>query len=419
LNCTIFFAAVYKLGGEYFAFSEAKSGSLTVLSGRGLSKSQSAAFPVIHALAFSPDGSLLASGGADEQLRILDPRTLEVLRTFQGHGRTIRSLAWRKDGARLASGDDSGVVRVWDTTSPKASFDSVKGLKAGGLPVRIVVSDTGDFIAVSTTNRSVAIVDAHDLHVVRVLAQGHTPVWCTGNLVWMLNGETNALVRHDKLSGSTEYYHVSGGSGDILGMTTSGRFAILHDRANNVLFTSLPPTQDLHFRSKHSGSEITDVVISKDGRKAATVGNERLDIWDVQSSTRIHTIHIDRTLFSVAFDETSNRLFVGCNGGIACLFDAESGKDEGTISTLIDDNFDILTLGDSDRIVSAGSSGKVTFSKRGLGRGLVVLEHPELLQRKGEHRIRRLAYNPVLKDLYAMTDGGILARWRMAPVEPE
>jgi len=58
----------------------------------------------VNTIAFSPDGSWLASGGKDNTIKIWDAATGNVLRTLYGHASNVNALAVSPDGGLLASG---------------------------------------------------------------------------------------------------------------------------------------------------------------------------------------------------------------------------------------------------------------------------------------------------------------------------
>ncbi|GAU07966.1 WD40 repeat domain-containing protein [Desulfoplanes formicivorans] len=66
----------------------------------------------VHAIAFSPDGRLLAAGSEDGIVRIWDMDQGTLVHSFHGHGGTVGCLAWI-DASRLVSGGDDGRILVW------------------------------------------------------------------------------------------------------------------------------------------------------------------------------------------------------------------------------------------------------------------------------------------------------------------
>lgn len=69
------------------------------------------------ALAWSPDGTMLATGGDDSIVRLWDTASAEPPRELVGHDWGVRALDWSPDGTTLASASQDGTVILWDATT--------------------------------------------------------------------------------------------------------------------------------------------------------------------------------------------------------------------------------------------------------------------------------------------------------------
>jgi WD40 repeat protein len=67
----------------------------------------------IKVIAFSPQGSYLASGARDGKIEIWDWRTGLEVKTLPGHDLSLTDLAWSPHGTKLASSGWDGMVRIW------------------------------------------------------------------------------------------------------------------------------------------------------------------------------------------------------------------------------------------------------------------------------------------------------------------
>ncbi len=68
----------------------------------------------VYSVDFSPDGSQLASGSFDETIRLWDVVTGVETYILTGHTDPVLSVAFSPDGSQLASGSEDGIILLWD-----------------------------------------------------------------------------------------------------------------------------------------------------------------------------------------------------------------------------------------------------------------------------------------------------------------
>jgi WD40 repeat protein/energy-coupling factor transporter ATP-binding protein EcfA2 len=110
-------AAVVDPTGRLVATNPGRSGSQVVEVWDAVSGNRLVALPghtaTVTDVAFSPDGSRLATATEDGTVRVWDPDGGDELVVLPGHDAVVGSVAFSPDGTRLASVAADGLVRVW------------------------------------------------------------------------------------------------------------------------------------------------------------------------------------------------------------------------------------------------------------------------------------------------------------------
>ena len=81
----------------------------------------------VNVLAFSPNGKMLASGSTDKTVQLWNTATGEPLATLTGHLSGIAALTFSPDGSTLASGSTDGTIRFWDTATGEPLLTPITG----------------------------------------------------------------------------------------------------------------------------------------------------------------------------------------------------------------------------------------------------------------------------------------------------
>ncbi len=121
----------------------------------------------VRSLAFSPDGSMLLTGSYDNEVRLWNTATGDLLHTYSGHTGYVMSVAFSPDATRLASGSWDTTARIWDLATGAVLHTFAQPQKVNA----VAFDASGAHLAVSAGDNTY-VWDA--LHGGLVAAVGHS-----------------------------------------------------------------------------------------------------------------------------------------------------------------------------------------------------------------------------------------------------
>jgi eukaryotic-like serine/threonine-protein kinase len=146
----------------------------------------------VGAVAWSPDGQRISSGGNDGTAKVWDATSGNTLVTYNGHSGPVESVDWSPDGHRIVSGGDDNSVQVWDASNRNSIF---KLPGPTDLVWAVAWSPDGNYIAAACKDKLVYVWNAVSGSLVNTY-HGHTDFVYT--VAWSPDSKFIASGSNDK-----------------------------------------------------------------------------------------------------------------------------------------------------------------------------------------------------------------------------
>jgi WD40 repeat protein len=275
----------------------------------------------MDSVAFSSDGRLLASGGADDTVVIWDVAHRTAVARLTGHGGTVTSVEFSPDGRILAAAGTGHTIVLWDV----ATHTRLRTLAGHTDDVNKVAFDPKGRYLASAGDTTVRLWNVADGSPRNVLT-GHTDR--VKALAFSSDGTTVASAGYDtkvllwdvghgalraRLAGhTTSVYALAFGAGSTLASAGERGSVILWDTDRASLVET-------------AGDGVKDLVFSKDGRILVEAADNLTTVWDTRNRRRLNVFTGTSTVNAVALSPAGALLATANEDGTVTLWDLGSG----------------------------------------------------------------------------------------------
>ena len=287
----------------------------------------------VNSVAFSPDGQILATSGDYSTISIWDLATGEHLKTLAGHDRSyVNSVAFSPDGETIASGSDDRTLRLWDINTGELLQ---KFTGHGGSVNSVAFSPLdGQMLASGSDDETVRLWDVN-----------------TGVNLKTLTGHTGSTDPVYSVAFSPDGKQIASGSGRWahkirLWDTNTGehlRTLVPESHVNSVAFSPdgqmlasgnyktisiWDPATGEHLDTLTGhGGDVNSVAFSPDGEIIASGGDDAtIHFWNVNTGERLQNFTGHRKfIHNIAFSPDGKTIASGDNNAIIHFWNVNTG----------------------------------------------------------------------------------------------
>ena len=286
----------------------------------------------VSSLAFSPDGTILASGGSDGKVRLWDLATQKEMAALTGHTDNVTSVVFSRDGT-LISGSWDSRIKLWDVAAQRevatlpGHADQVTSVAVSPDGATLVSGGTGH----DTTAKLWDLVKRELIAILEERTHWVTSVAFSPNGVTVASGgsQDGTVLLRDVETGNA--VRISGHN-PLSSMVFSPDGATLASRSSGGIRLWDAVSQTRIATLEGYFPQDSPVSFSSDGALLATGSWDGIELWDVASKTQIATLEAHSGLISwVAFSPVGATLASGTRNGMVKLWDVATQTEIATL----------------------------------------------------------------------------------------
>lgn len=364
---------------------------------------------VIHAVAFSADGKVLATGGAGLVVTLYDAESGREIKRLRGHSTTVKGLTFSSDRSTLASSDAAGNLLIWPLNRPARAAS----IESGAIASLAFTTEQNEVVYTTLDATlhhwnpagSSTIVSSESLTLAVSADQSHCAVVSPHGSLHI--GTTSDMTRLEEVTGLPAL--TNNGATPITFNSKGTQLACITKERSEVLLIDVPSRQA---RSPlvMDGSKAVSVSYQSDGSILA-VGTDAnaVDLWEPSSGKFARKIRTNFPVRDVSFRPNSDDLAVlGVSKNFVQLWTIGTLEQRLQIENHLSAINCLAFTPDGRRLVTGGSDRKIRITDAESGIELLVL--PD-----GNNEIRRLAFNREGRQLAASAslalDAGQILIW--------
>jgi WD40 repeat protein len=283
----------------------------------------------VNAVAYSPDGKLIASAGSDGAVKLWDAPSRREVASLQGHTRPVASAAFSPDGRVLATASWDRRVKLWDVASRRELVPAFAPQEREVSSVAF--SPDGRTLATGGRDGVLRLWDVASRRPLKEL-RGHrsaiNAVTFSPDGGLLATGGADWKARLWEV-GSGESRQLDEGVGSVLAVAFApdGRTLATGNADHKVRLHDVRTGKPLDEMGGHA-APVNSVTFSADGRLLVSGGSDRaVIIWEGLAVPVTLKGHL-KDVRSVALSPDGRTLVSGGEDGLVKLWDARSALSE-------------------------------------------------------------------------------------------